>query len=48
MSEQEKKRLRNYGSLNSETKPKNISEIISLWPLSSPDLNPLITVYGVF
>ena len=29
--------------LNAETKPKQISEIIgvSLWPLSSPDLNPL-------
>ena len=43
MSEQEKKQQRIYDLLNVETKPKNISEIIgiSLWPLSSPDLNLL-------
>ena len=47
MSEQEKKRQRIYDLLNAETKPKNLSEIseVSLWPPSSPDHNPLITLY---
>ena len=51
VSEQENKRQRIYDLLNAETKPnqtkkkkkKNLSEIIgvSLWPKSSPILNPL-------
>ena len=43
MSEQEKKRQRIYDLLNAETKPPKIFEIlgVSLWPLSSPDLNTL-------
>ena len=43
MSEQEMKQERIYDLFNTETKPKKISKIIgvSLWPPSSPDLNPL-------
>ena len=43
MSERVKKRQRIYDLFSTETKPKNISEIIivSLWPPSSPNLNPL-------
>ena len=50
MSEQEKKWQRIYDLLNTETKPKKISEIIcvSLWPPSSPDRNPLdYAIWGV-
>ena len=46
MSEKENKRQRIYDLLNA----KKISEIIvvSLWPPSSPDLNPLdYTIWGV-
>ena len=51
MSEQEQKRQRIYDLLNAEIKPKKISKIIgvSLWPSSSPDLNPFdYTIWGVF
>ena len=43
MREQEKKQQRIYDLLNTEIKPKKFSKIIgvSLWPPSSPDLNPL-------
>ena len=43
MSEQEKKRQRIYDLFHTVTNLKQISEIIgvSLWPLSSPDYNPL-------
>ena len=50
MSEREKKRQRTYDLLNAETKPKKYPEIIgvSLWLLSSPDLNPLdYAIWGV-
>ena len=42
MSGQEKKQQRIYDLLNAETK-RNFSEIpgVSLWPTSSPDINPL-------
>ena len=42
MSEQEKKRERKNGLLNAKIKPKKFSEIngVSLWPPSSPVLNP--------
>ena len=49
MREQEKKRQRIYNLLNAKTKPK-FSEIIgvSVWPSSSPDLNPLdFAIWGV-
>ena len=50
MSEKEKKQQRIYYFLNVQTKPKRISEIIgvSLWPPSSPDLNPLDYSMGRF
>ena len=43
MSEQEKKRQIIYDLLNAESKVKKVSEIIcvTVWPASSPDLNPL-------
>ena len=49
MCKKEKKRQRIYDLLNAENKPK-ITEIIrvSLWPPSSPDLNPLdYAIWGV-
>ena len=50
MSEQEKKQQRIYDLFNAETKSKNISAIIgvSLWPPSSPNLNPLDNVIYIF
>ena len=46
MREQQNKRRRIYDFLDAETKPKKDSKIIgvTLWPPSSPDLNPLKNV----
>ena len=40
ISVQEKKWQRIYDMFNTETKPKKLPEIVSLWPPSSPDCNP--------
>ena len=40
MSEQEKKQQHIYDLLNAETKQKVFIWVL-LWPLSSPELNPL-------